>query len=142
MRDQTPTLSENLSDSDRSAIVGGLVAYNSDHGFPWPWRDLNLVLRDAANTVIGGLLGETNAGWLFIKALWVADAHRGRGYGRRLLAAAEDQARQRDCIGVYLDTYDFQARPFYEHLGYQVFGELPDHPPGGAKYYLAKRLVE
>ena len=142
MTDQPPTLSEDLSESDRSAIVGGLVAYNADHGFPWPWRDLNLVLRDTEDTVIGGLLGETNAGWLFIKALWVADSHRGRGYGRRLLAAAEDLAHQRDCIGVYLDTYDFQARPFYEHLGYQVFGELRDHPPGGAKYYLAKRLVK
>jgi hypothetical protein len=41
---------------------------------------------------------------------------------------------------VYLDTYSFQARPFYERAGYRLFGELPDHPPGGAKYYLAKRF--
>jgi hypothetical protein len=40
-----------------------------------------------------------------------------------------------------LDTYNFQARPFYERAGYTVFGELPDHPPGGAKYYLAKRFI-
>ncbi len=142
MNDQPPLLSDDVSDSDRSAIVAGLVAFNGDHGFPWPGRDLNLVLRNGENTVVGGLIGETNASWLFIKGLWVAESLRGRGHGRRLLAAAEDRARGLDCIGVYLDTYDFQARPFYEHLGYRVFGELRDLPPGGAKYYLAKRLVE
>jgi hypothetical protein len=42
----------------------------------------------------------------------------------------------------YLFTYSFQARPFYERAGYRVFGELPDHPPGQTKYYLAKRFVE
>ena len=142
MKDQPLVLSAEVSESDRSAIVAGLVAFNTDHGLPWPWRDLNLVLRDGEHTVVGGLIGETNAGWLFVKALWVAEPHRGHGYGRRLLTAAEEHARRRDCIGVYLDTYDFQARPFYERLGYHVFGELRDHPPGGAKYYLAKRLVE
>lgn len=142
MTELPPTLSGDVSDTDRAAIVDGLVAYNNRHGFPWPWRDLNLVLRAADGNVLGGLLGETNAGWLFIKALWVADGYRRKGYGRRLLCAAEDQALQRQCVGVYLDTYDFQARPFYEHLGYRVFGELRDHPVGGAKYYLSKRLVD
>ena len=137
-----PTLSDDVSEAERAAVVEGLVAYNIRHGFPWPWRDLNIVLRAADGTVIGGLLGETNGGWLFVKALWVAAEHRGRGYGRQLLSAAEGRARERQCVGVYLDTYDFQARPFYEHLGYRVFGELLDHPPGGAKYYLSKRLID
>lgn len=133
-------LSDEVGAADRDAIIAGLVSYNAQHGFPWPWRDLNLVLRNSQEMVIGGLLGETNAGWLFIKGLWVDESQRRRGHGSRLLAAAEDEARTRQCIGVYLDTYSFQAKPFYERAGYAVFGELSDHPPGGAKYYLAKRL--
>ena len=133
-------LSHEVDTAAREAIVAGLVAYNTQHGFPWPWRDLDLVLRDTRGRIVGGLLGETNAGWLFIKGLWVDEPQRRQGHGSRLLAAAENEARTRHCIGVYLDTYSFQARPFYEHFGYSVFGELPDHPPGGAKYYLAKRL--
>jgi hypothetical protein len=58
-----------------------------------------------------------------------------------ILAAGEAEASQRGCIGVYLDTYSFQAKPFYERLGYQVFGVLPDCPPGATKYYLGKRLT-
>lgn len=134
-------LSDEVSATDRDVIVAGLVAYNARHGFPWPWRDLNFALHDASGTIIGGLLGETNAGWLFIRALWVDEAQRGRGHGSRLLAAAEAEAQARNCLGVYLDTYSFQARPFYERAGYRVFGELPDHPPGGVKYYLAKRFA-
>ena len=138
--DSAPTISSDLRPGDRDAVVAGLVAYNAEHEYPWPWQDLDLVLRDSNGAVAGGMLGETNAGWLFIKALWVVEHLRGRGHGRSLLAAAERAAKDRGCIGVYLDTYSFQARPFYERAGYTVFGELTDHPLGGAKYYLSKRL--
>ena len=134
------TLSAEPSDAERKSIVDGLLEYNAQHGYGELWRDLSLVLRDARGGVIGGLIGETNKGWLFVKALWVDEAHRREGFGGQLLAAAESAARERGCIGVYLDTYSYQARPFYEKAGYAVFGELPDHPPGGAKYYLAKRI--
>ncbi len=140
MTDAAIELSSEVPPEDRAAVVDGLVAYNAQHGYPWPWLDLEFVLRDPTGSVVGGALAETNAQWCFIKGLWVTEALRGRGHGSRLLAAVEDGARARGCIGVYLDTYSFQARPFYERHGYTVFGVLPDMPPGGAKYYLSKRL--
>lgn len=142
MSDSAVILGADVADDDRAAVLAGLVAYNTQHGYPWPWRDLEFVLRDQSGLVVGGILAETNAGWCFIKGLWVAEDHRRRGYGRQLLTAVEDAARARGCIGVYLDTYEFQARPFYERFGYRVFGTLHDMPPGGAKHYLAKRLDE
>lgn len=54
---------------------------------------------------------------------------------------AEDEGRLRGCIGVYLDTFDFQARPFYEKLGFTVFGTLEDYPPGHRRFFLKKRLA-
>jgi GNAT superfamily N-acetyltransferase len=77
-----------------------------------------------------------------VAALWVDEPHRGQGVGTQLLAEAEAEAERRGCLGVYLDTYSFQARPFYERLGYQLFGTLPDCPPGATKFYLYKRLDE
>ena len=53
---------------------------------------------------------------------------------------AEAEAVRRGCASAYLDTFDFQARPFYERLGYQLFGQLDDFPPGGSRYFLRKRL--
>ena len=53
---------------------------------------------------------------------------------------AEDEARDRGCVGAHLDTYSFQARGFYEKQGHSVFGALPDCPPGHARFFLSKRL--
>ena len=41
-----------------------------------------------------------------------------------------------------LDTLSFQARPFYEKLGYRVYGQLEDFPAGSGhtRYYLTKTL--
>lgn len=39
-----------------------------------------------------------------------------------------------------LDTFEYQARPFYEKLGYQLFGTLDGYPPGYRQFYLRKRL--
>jgi GNAT superfamily N-acetyltransferase len=37
---------------------------------------------------------------------------------------AEAYARSRGAVGATVETHSFQARPFYERLGYQVFGTL------------------
>lgn len=74
--------------------------------------------------------------------LWLAEPLRGRGYGRQLLEAAEEEARTQGCRGVHLSTHSFQARPFYEKLGYQIVGEIPDHPEGYSLFFLTKALAE
>jgi GNAT superfamily N-acetyltransferase len=79
-------------------------------------------------------------GWLDLTFLWVAEPLRGNGYGERLLQAAEDEARAHGCRGVFLQTLGFQARPFYERFGYEVFAELPDRPAGYASYFVRKLL--
>ncbi|MGC6728099.1 hypothetical protein ACP0GO_26835, partial [Escherichia coli] len=41
---------------------------------------------------------------------------------------------------MWLDTYSFQARGFYEKLGYTVFGTIDDFPPGHQRFFGRKRL--
>jgi ribosomal protein S18 acetylase RimI-like enzyme len=53
---------------------------------------------------------------------------------------AEKIARDAGCLGLWLDTYEFQARGFYEKLGFKVFGTLEDHPKGSRCYFLQKRV--
>lgn len=40
--------------------------------------------------------------------------------------------------GIRMETWDFQARGFYEKNGYNVFGEIKDCPPGTICYFLKK----
>ena len=89
---------------------------------------------------VGGLAGWTTFDWFFVVGLFVPEPLRGRGIGRELIRRAEDYARQQGQTGIYLDTFDFQARGFYEKLGFSIFGTLEDHPVGGRRYFLQKRL--
>jgi GNAT superfamily N-acetyltransferase len=93
------------------------------------------------DVLVAGLVGVTRLGWLTVDLLWVHADQRGEGFGSRLLEQAEQMARDdRGCIGARLETWDFQARPFYERHGYEVFGVLEDHPAGVTEYHMAKRL--
>ncbi len=124
---------------DRDAILAGLMDYNRRNAPPANFKMLGLLLKSAGQ-VIGGLWGRSAYDWLFIELLFVPEHLRGNGLGRKLMERAEDIARERRCTGVWLDTFSFQALPFYQNLGYAIFGELKDHPRGISQYWLQKRL--
>jgi len=133
-------LEEEPKMGDLEAISNGLVAFNRSRADDQSHKSLTLLLRDSANTVVGGLVGSSYWGWLYVDMLWIKEEFRQQGYGHKLLAAAEDEAVRRGCHSAYLDTFSFQALPFYQKRGYTVFGELPDFPVGYRRYFLYKRL--
>lgn len=134
----TVTTSDTILPEERAAIIGGLVGYNDSHAGGSSWREL-YVLEHRGEQLAGGLLGSTQWNWLFIGHLWVAEAARASGVGRRLIWAAQKEAVARGCDHVHCDTFEFQALPFYEKLGFEVFGRLDDYPPGYSRFYLQKR---
>jgi GNAT superfamily N-acetyltransferase len=123
------------------AIIGEpLLAYNREAGPPTDPRPVAILVHDDEGTPVGGLCGRSFYDWLFVEWLAIPREMRGRNVGTALMRRAEDLARERGCVGVFLDTFSFQARGFYEKLGYGVFGTLDDHPRGGARYFMSKRL--
>lgn len=132
-------IAESPDDSLRAQIAAPLLAFNTALAGPSAHRALALVLRADDGRVVGGLWGATAHRWLYTQMLVVPEAARGQGLGARLMQQAEGVARARGCLGAWVDT-QFGARRFYEHLGYTVFGELPDYPPGFSRTFLFKRL--
>jgi GNAT superfamily N-acetyltransferase len=104
------------------------------------WYPVAFFLRDESGEVLGGLLGDIWAQWLHVTMLAVAAPARGQGFGRELMKRAEGYALARGCTDAFLDTFSFEARPFYEKLGYRVFGMLENHPAGHQHYFMTKRL--
>jgi uncharacterized protein (DUF924 family)/GNAT superfamily N-acetyltransferase len=104
------------------------------------WYPVGFFLKSRSGEWLGGLLGHIWGGWLQVTHLWVASAVRRQRCGTRLMQAAEDYAVERGCIGATLETTSFEARPFYEKRGYEVFATLDDYPPGHSKFFLRKRL--
>jgi GNAT superfamily N-acetyltransferase len=135
------SIEENPSDEDVLFVREGLQHFNRLHVPDDDYQPVVLFLRDPDGTMVGGLLGETYWGWLPIGILWLQEAVRRQGFGSRLLSAAEEEAARRGCRGVHLDTMSFQALPFYQKRGYQVFGELENLPPGNRRIFLFKKLV-
>ncbi|HUF50240.1 MAG TPA: GNAT family N-acetyltransferase [Longimicrobiales bacterium] len=135
-------VSEDAAEHDqiRGFVLEKLRAFNRQRAEPPDFQTLSLAVRDDEE-LVGGLVGETGWKWLFVDLLWIAETHRGRGLGARLLRTAEGEAIRRGVRRAYLDTFDFQARPFYERQGYEVFGTLDDYPPGHSRFFLRKDLV-
>ncbi|MEH3022499.1 MAG: GNAT family N-acetyltransferase [Pseudomonas oryzihabitans] len=132
-------LTDEAREDLRQVIAAPLRQYNEARVGPSGYRALVITLT-RAGVPLGGLWGYTSYGWLFVQLLAVDEAARGAGAGRELLRRAEAEALARGCHGAWLDTHGFQALGFYERLGYERFGELPDYPPGFARYFLRKAL--
>lgn len=133
-------LDDQLTETDEQAIHEGLATYGNQHAPPRNYRPLSLVIRNSEGRAVAGLLGYTVWDWFQVDALWVEESMRGRGLGTRLLAEAEHRAVARGCGKARLDTFDFEARSFYEERGYVVYAELVDFPSGHRQFHMYKVL--
>ena len=131
------------ADAQRLSVLDPLIAHNTKFVGQRPnTPPLAIMLRDdATGRDVGGLWGNIGYDWCYVDLLAVPDGLRGRGHGRALMQRAEAIARERQCTGIHLRTADFQARGFYEKLGFEVFGTLEDFPKGFAQFFMRKYLV-
>ncbi|MBK5970981.1 MULTISPECIES: GNAT family N-acetyltransferase [Thiorhodovibrio] len=134
-------LTDEANEEIRKEIVASLVEYNASKAGPSNGRPLVIALRDTSNTIMGGLWGSTGFQWLFTQLLVVPEGLRGRGVGSQLMRMAEAEAMARGCHGAWLDTFEFQARGFYERIGYKCFAQLPEYPSGFSRYFMKKSLA-
>ena len=104
------------------------------------YQPVGYFLRQERGEWVGGLLGHVWAEYLHVQWLWVAGSLRGRGYGARMLRAAEKMAIENGAWASTLDTFNPQAKKFYLSQGYEVFGTLDNYPVGFTKFYLRKTL--
>jgi ribosomal protein S18 acetylase RimI-like enzyme len=127
------------SNSDRSPVMRALRGTPFDDEVPLQVYAVD----EESGEVVGGLVGYTWAYWLHIDLLWIDERRRGAGIGTRLMARAEDIAREdRRCLHARVETWDFQAPGFYKKLGYEVVGIVADYPPGATDHLLVKRLAD
>ncbi|MGH6945260.1 MAG: GNAT family N-acetyltransferase [Geminicoccaceae bacterium] len=134
----TVTLTDKADEATRARVLQGLNA-EGPPGFG-PAEPLAVLLHEAEDRLVGGLIGRTFWEWLAIELLWIAPAHRGAGHGRRLVAIAEDEARRRGCHHARVNTYSFQAPGFYEKCGYARFAALDGFAQGQQLLSYAKSL--
>ena len=127
---------------DIRSLDDSLYAYNVEQTGSDDGKGLSIFVRDDTGAVVAGLHGWTWCGACKVERLWVRQDLRRQGYGQRLLAAAEQEARARGCHQLLLDTFSFQAPLFYKKLGFEVIGVMEGFPcPPHSEYHLRKALT-
>jgi GNAT superfamily N-acetyltransferase len=135
------TVEEAPKSEDVQVLSQGLTAHALPYTLVPGFQSLGVFLRDDEGVLLGGAWGHVNWNWLSVGLVWLSEALRGEGYGRRLMAALEQAARERGCRYAHLDTFSWQARPFYEELGYEVFAVLDAYPLGQQRFFMKKALA-
>jgi GNAT superfamily N-acetyltransferase len=121
-----------------AAVDGGLGDYNAGRAPLGEVRSLAVAARLDDGRVVGGAIGRTWGACCELQQLWVDPAQRGRGIGSGLMQRFERQARERGCSVFYLETFSFQAEPFYAALGYRAIARIDGFPDGIAKFLMQK----
>jgi GNAT superfamily N-acetyltransferase len=136
------TLTDAPSAEQRRVIGEGLRRYNEEQAGYSDSRDLAVLVSDPeTKQVVGGLLGRTSLGLLFVDLFHVPSSMRGQRVGSRVLEMAEEEAKRRGCSAAMLVTISFQAPGFYERHGYRAFGKIDCAPPGTSRVFMTKALA-
>ena len=133
-------LTDAPTDADEAVIEGGLADFNADQAGGYrDWRALAVLARDpATGQTIGGILGRTTLGLLFVDLVYLPPALRGQDLGSRMMRMVEQEAVKRGCRSGALITISFQAPGFYERHGWRELGRVPCDPPGTFRVFMSK----
>jgi GNAT superfamily N-acetyltransferase len=135
----TITLEADPDPSLRAKILEPLDRYNDAAAGPGRWGALAVTVRAGDGEVVGGLWGRTGYGFLFVELLALGPA-RGLGLGRSVMERAEAEAKRQGLLGIWLDTWTFQAPDFYPKLGFVECGRITEYPPGHDRIFYVKRF--
>ncbi|KFX04056.1 blasticidin S-acetyltransferase [Pectobacterium betavasculorum] len=136
-------VAHDITNGDREELFAGLRSYNRQFISPASFGQLGIFHRNSAGVMTGGLIAMRKGLWLCIDYLWVGEESRGLKLGSALVREAEQEAMRLGCSHVLVDTFSFQALPFYEKQGYQLQMSLPDFPEEGMlRHYLIKKNIQ
>ncbi|RML42407.1 Acetyltransferase, GNAT family [Pseudomonas savastanoi pv. glycinea] len=136
-------VNNNPTEEDRLAILEPLKRFNAEQAGDGKSEKVAMFIRDdQTREILGGLHARILYQWLFIELLVVPEQARGQGTGSALMRKVEELAREKNCVGIWLDTFDFQAPEFYRKHGFTEIGQIDDYPPGHKHFFLQKRLTE
>jgi GNAT superfamily N-acetyltransferase len=91
--------------------------------------------------VVGGIIGRTSMGLMFIDRFFLPEGLRKQGLGTRVIRAAEEEGARRGCSRAILFTAHFQAPDFYQKQGWEVLGKIECDPPGHTRFCMTRRLA-
>ncbi|EOH94220.1 GNAT family N-acetyltransferase [Enterococcus pallens] len=107
----------------------------------YDFKEISFVYEEEGE-VLGRIVGEIHWNYLRIELFYVDDATRGNGVGSQLLQQMEAIALEKSCSLILLETMSFNAPNFYLKHGYEISGQIDNHPlENETHYFMSKRLT-
>lgn len=131
--------------SDWNKVQQSLIDFNSEFmstELTNKYEEICLVVKDEQDKICGGLNAVICWNFMEISMIFIDEEIRNYGYGRKLMEQVEQIALNEKCDFIKLDTLEFQAKEFYEKLGYKVFGEIENVAKKYKHYYMIKDLIK
>ena len=130
-----------LSENELEYIEKGFseIAYKAS-GMP-PIESFCINLYDDKQ-LTATVYGSIYYGCMHIDTIFVDESLRGKGYGKELMHKAENLAQEKACKFITITTMDWEARGFYEKLGYKFEYERGGYTNGAILYGLKKDLLK
>ncbi len=130
-----------VTHAQREEVLNGLRQYNHQFVEAAAWQQLGIFVHDDDGQLVAGMIAGIKGLWLSIELLWIDERIRALRLGTQLLLQCEQEAMDRGCRYAQVDTYSFQAMPFYQKNGYELKMTLDDYPCiGQQRHYLNKTL--
>lgn len=136
-------ITTNPNEKDSETISKGIIDFNKSkipELEPYEAEVKFFVFAKNHKKITGGIRATCYWNTLHIELLWLSEKCRGQGVGQKLMKSAEEFARENNCEKAFVETTSWQAKPFYEKIGYKLIATLNDRPKGYASHYLTKDL--
>lgn len=127
-------------DKYNSILLNQIEKFNRDNNiYPMEERNIMFVALDN-DKFVGGVHGSVTEDSMYIGWLVVDEAYKGNGIGKNLMCKIEEKAKKINVYSINLGTVEFQAKKFYEKLGYKVVFVKDNDPKGYKSYSMVKRI--
>ena len=134
------SLEDDKDDAVLAGLMAGMRAFNTAAVPGLKAHKITAAVRDDDGTLRGGVIGRLSGDSVYMEIVWNDETVRGTGRGTQLMRLVEDEARRLGAKEAWLYTMSFQAKPFYEKLGYREFACLPWLDGRHARHFMRKDL--
>lgn len=132
-------IDQKAHDTYQSILESKVHEFNKSHHVYDVTASFDMVAKQG-DVVVGGIQTDVYHDMLYVNRIAVLSEHRGHKIGSMLMHEAIQYALKHKLKYIMLGTSDFQARGFYEKLGFKVVFQRKDHPRGYHSYTLIKYL--
>lgn len=133
-------LEDDAGDEVLKGLMDGMRAFNKAAVPGLTSHKITAAIRDETGALHGGVIGRLSGDSVYMEIVWNDESARGTGLGRESMRLVEEQAKRLGAREAWLYTMSFQARPFYEKIGYAQFAELKWLDGRHARHFMRKDL--